>query len=279
MIEKAYAKINLSLDVVSKREDGYHNLDMIMIPLQLHDTLEINISENHEAYSNDDSVAMDEHNTIIKARNLMIETYQLKEKFKIVLHKEIPSQAGMAGGSADAAAVMRAIAKLCNLDVSIEELSMLGKKVGADVPFCVYSTPSQVQGIGEIVKPFEMKYKPYVLLVKPPMGVSTKEAFQRIDFKNGVHPSSDEIVSLLQQEAYEQLPNYAMNTLEASAFELVPEIQTIKQILKEMGLDMTLMSGSGSTVFSLSEDKERIEKAYEYFQQKKDYFVMITSFL
>ena len=85
MIEKAYAKINLSLDVVSKREDGYHNLDMIMIPLQLHDTLEINISENHEAYSNDDSVAMDEHNTIIKARNLMIETYQLKEKFKIFL--------------------------------------------------------------------------------------------------------------------------------------------------------------------------------------------------
>ena len=278
MLEKAYAKINLSLDVVEKRADGYHNLDMIMLPLQLHDTLEVSIAEEHEAYSDDATVAMDEHNTIIKARNLMIDTYQLKEKFKIVLHKKIPSQAGMAGGSADAAAVMRAIAKLCQLDVSIEELSMLGKKVGADVPFCVYSTPAQVQGIGEIVKPFDFHYRPYVLLVKPTMGVSTKESYQRIDFKNGVHPHSDDIIQLLKEQKYDALPQYAMNTLEASAFELVPEIANIKQTLKDMGLDMSLMSGSGSTVFSLSENQALIEKAYQYFQQKEDYFVMITAF-
>lgn len=279
MIEKAYAKINLCLDVVNKRADGYHNLDMIMLPLQLHDTLEISISEQHEAYSDDLSVAMDEHNTIIKARDLMIKTYQLKEKFKIVLHKQIPSQAGMAGGSADAAAVMRAIAKLCHLDVSIEELSMLGKKVGADVPFCVYSTPAQVQGIGEIVKPFTFTYQPHVLLVKPPMGVSTKEAFQRIDFENGEHPHSDEVIQILNEQKYYLLPQYAKNTLEASAFELVPEIATIKQTLKDMGLEMSLMSGSGSTVFALSEDLSLIQKAYDYFQQKENYFVMITSFL
>lgn len=279
MIEKAYAKINLCLDVVNKRADGYHNLDMIMLPLQLHDTLEISISTQHEAYSDDLSVAMDEHNTIIKARDLMIETYQLKEKFKIVLHKQIPSQAGMAGGSADAAAVMRAIADLCHLDVSIEELSMLGKKVGADVPFCVYSTPAQVQGIGEIVKPFTFNYQPHVLLVKPPMGVSTKEAFQRIDFENGEHPHSDEVIQILSEQKYHLLPQYAKNTLEASAFELVPEIATIKQTLKDMGLEMSLMSGSGSTVFALSEDLSLIQKAYDYFQQKENYFVMITSFL
>jgi 4-diphosphocytidyl-2-C-methyl-D-erythritol kinase/energy-coupling factor transport system substrate-specific component len=279
MIEKAYAKINLCLDVVNKRADGYHNLDMIMLPLQLHDTLEISISTQHEAYSDDLSVAMDEHNTIIKARDLMIETYQLKEKFKIVLHKQIPSQAGMAGGSADAAAVMRAIANLCHLDVSIEELSMLGKKVGADVPFCVYSTPAQVQGIGEIVKPFTFNYQPHVLLVKPPMGVSTKEAFQRIDFENGEHPHSDEVIQILNEQKYHLLPQYAKNTLEASAFELVPEIATIKQTLKDMGLEMSLMSGSGSTVFALSEDLSLIQKAYDYFQQKENYFVMITSFL
>lgn len=279
MIEKAYAKINLSLDVVEKRSDGYHNLDMIMIPLQLCDTLEVTISDHHEAYSDDKTVAMDEHNTIIKARDLMIETFQLKEKFKIVLHKRIPSQAGMAGGSSDAAALMRAIAKLCHLDVTIEQLSMLGKKIGADVPFCVYSTPAQVQGIGEIVKPFEMDWNPYVLLVKPSQGVSTKEAFQRIDFLHGEHPHSDDIVKLLQQKQYDQLPLYAKNTLEASAFEMVPEIKMIKETMKEFGLEMALMSGSGSTVFALSENKELIQEAYEYFQQKKDYFVMITSFL
>lgn len=279
MIEKAYAKINLSLDVVSKRPDGYHNLDMIMLPLQLHDTLEITLSDEHQADSDDHSVPMDEHNTIIKARDLMIKTFDIKEKFKIILHKKIPSQAGMAGGSSDAAAVMRAIAKLCNLDVSIEQLSMLAKKVGADVPFCIYSTPAQVQGIGEIVKPFEMNWKPYVLLVKPPMGVSTKEAFQRIDFINGVHPHSEDVIACLNQQQYAQLPQIAQNTLEASAFELVPEIKAIKQTLKDLGLEMTLMSGSGSTVFALSENLDLIQQAATYFQKFPDYFVHITAFL
>lgn len=279
MIEKAYAKINLSLDVVSKRPDGYHNLDMIMLPLQLHDTLEITLSDEHQADSDDHSVPMDEHNTIIKARDLMIKTFDIKEKFKIILYKKIPSQAGMAGGSSDAAAVMRAIAKLCNLDVTIEQLSMLAKKVGADVPFCIYSTPAQVQGIGEIVKPFEMNWKPYVLLVKPPMGVSTKEAFQRIDFINGVHPHSEDVITCLNQQQYAQLPQIAQNTLEASAFELVPEIKTIKQTLKNLGLEMTLMSGSGSTVFALSENLDLIQQAATYFQKFPDYFVHITAFL
>lgn len=276
MLEKAYAKINLSLDVVRKREDGYHDLDMIMLPLQLCDDVEVSISDVHAAYSDDSEVAMDEHNTIIKARNLMIETFDLKEHFTIRLTKRIPSQAGMAGGSSDAAAVMRAIAQLCHLDVSVEELAALGKQIGADVPFCVYSIPAQVQGIGEIVKPFELDWDPYILLVKPSQGVSTGEAFRRVDFVHGVHPSSDVIVELLKQKQFDRLPQHIGNSLEKSAFEMVDEIKVIKETMQKLGLQLSMMSGSGSTLFAISDDQTLIEQAYAHFIQNPDYFVCIT---
>ncbi len=146
---KAHAKINLCLNVVGRRDDGYHELEMVMVPLTLHDTIYIELSDKDEYSCSDQSLPMDLSNTVVKAVELMRKTFGFKEHFKVHIQKEIPSQAGLAGGSADAAAVMKAIRELLKIDVSIEELSQLGKQVGADVPFCVMETCALVKGIGE----------------------------------------------------------------------------------------------------------------------------------
>ena len=159
----------------------------------------------------------------------------------------------------------------------MEELAQLGKQLGADVPFCVLQESALVQGIGEKLTPFHFDWKPHVLLVKPSIGVSTKEAFATLDFAKCPHPNAHIIQKLLQNKEYEQLPQYIANSLEYSAFQLVPQIADIKQELIAMGFPCVLMSGSGSTVFALSEDKTRIEKALRHYAHT-DMFVCDTTF-
>ena len=277
MIVEAHAKINLTLNVVGKREDGYHELEMIMLPLALHDTIEISIAKEDMFTTDDSQVAMDDTNTVVRAVQLMRNTFALKEHFHVHLHKRIPSQAGLAGGSADGAAVLRGIQSLCHLSITMEELAQLGKQLGADVPFCVLQESALVQGIGEKLTPFHFDWKPHVLLVKPSIGVSNKEAFATLDFAKCPHPNAHIIQKLLQNKEYEQLPQYIANSLEYSAFQLVPQIADIKQELIAMGFPCVLMSGSGSTVFALSEDKTRIEKALRHYAHT-DMFVCDTTF-
>ncbi|WP_259335147.1 4-(cytidine 5'-diphospho)-2-C-methyl-D-erythritol kinase [Amedibacillus dolichus] len=237
---KAYAKINLSLDVKGKRKDGYHELDMIMVPIDLYDLVNIELATEDRFTCNVEGLAMDSSNTVVKAVTLMREVYHLDQKFHIHVEKNIPAQAGLAGGSSDGAAVMRGIRELCKLDVPIEELVMLSKQVGADVPFCVMAKSAVVQGIGEYITPFDVHCDFDILLVKPPMGVSTQQAFSMLDFSECPHPSSTLVRKCLEEDRFEELAHCMGNSLEYSAFQLVSDIAKIKTELSVAGFEVVL---------------------------------------
>ena len=272
---KAYAKINLSLDVKGKRKDGYHELDMIMVPIDLYDLVNIELATEDRFTCNVEGLAMDSSNTVVKAATLMREVYHLDQKFHIHVEKNIPAQAGLAGGSSDGAAVMRGIQELCKLDIPIEELAMLSKQVGADVPFCVMAKSAVVQGIGEYITPFDVHCNFDILLVKPPMGVSTQQAFSMLDFSKCAHPSSMAVRKCLEEDRFEELAHCMGNSLEYSAFQLVSDIAKIKTELSEAGFEVVLMSGSGSTVFALTRDQALLNTQAEKMKAK-GYFVAKT---
>lgn len=265
---EANAKINLTLDVVRKRDDGYHEMDMIMVPLSLCDVLDVTISDEDEIVCGEMHFPLDDSNTIVKAIHLMRERFNLKEHFHVEVEKNIPMQAGMAGGSADGAAMLKAIVELCHIDISETELLEIGKQIGADVPFCIVNKASRVQGIGEKVTRFENNCPCHVLLVKPEAGVSTGKAFSLIDFTTCEHPDVDKAQTYLMNNDYDAFVECIGNTLEQPAFQITPVIQTIKKELEELAFDAVLMSGSGSTVFALTRDRQVLERAKQTMQNK-----------
>lgn len=275
MLMNAHAKINLCLNVVAKRDDGYHELEMIMVPLQLHDVIQVELANEDSYTCTQKDLAMDEHNTVVKAVELMRTTFKLKEHFKIHVEKNIPSQAGLAGGSADGAGVLRAIRSLCHIDISMEELSLLGKQIGADVPFCVMQCCAVVKGIGEKITPFENHCDFDILLVKPKEGVPTGKAFSMLDFTKCAHPDCDVVKSCLKQGNFIELSQCVSNSLEYSAFQIVPHIKAIKEELIKKGFEVVLMSGSGSTVFALTRNHSLLDRTMNDYHDK-DYFVCKT---
>lgn len=268
MKQRAYAKINLCLDVVCRREDGYHELEMIMAPVNLYDTLNFEFSDELRLQSNVPYLPLDRRNTIVKAIKLLREEYGFKENFEITLQKHIPTQAGMAGGSTDGAAAIRALNKMLQLGMDNDKMVEIAKKVGADVPFCLRSRPAFVTGIGENLEHFRVHTPFYLLLVKPYKGVSTKVAFETLDFSCAEHPDCRRMREALIGNDYDGVLQSLGNTLEQSAFKLVPQIATIKQELLALGFDGALMSGSGSTVFALTRDLELLEKGAAAMRKK-----------
>ncbi len=265
---EANAKINLTLDVVKKRSDGYHELDMIMMPLSLCDTLHVDFSDHDEIICGTSNFPLDESNTIYKAILLMREKFALNKFFKVIVEKSIPMKAGLAGGSADGAAMLKAIVSMCAIEISEEELILIAKKIGADVPFCVVNKPARVQGIGEQVRQFEYDCPFYLLLVKPSEGVSTALAFSNIAFDSCIHPNVQQCEDALLHDDYKALCTCIGNTLEQSAFEITPLIKQIKSELKEDGFDSVLMSGSGSTVFAITRNITLIHDCQKKYDEK-----------
>lgn len=273
---EAHAKINLSLNVVRKREDGYHELEMIMVPLTLCDDITLELAKEDSYHCNIEGLAIDESNTVVKAVKLMKKTYGIEQCFSVHMEKRIPMQAGLAGGSADAAAVMRGINELLDLRIPVQDLSMLSKQVGADVPFCVYDTPAVVKGIGEDVRPIPVNMDFVVLLVKPAQGVPTGKAFSLIDFAHCEHPDHKVVEDALMRGDYDQFCKCLGNTLEQPAFTMVPEIKEIKQQMLDLGFDTALMSGSGSTVFGITRKEEFAISCAKKFEAQ-GHFVCLTS--
>jgi 4-diphosphocytidyl-2C-methyl-D-erythritol kinase len=268
---KAYGKINLSLNVQRRREDGYHDLDMIMAPISLHDTIDITISSK-DTFSSNIFMEFDEENTVCKAIALMRKHFNIREHFCIHLTKNIPMQAGLAGGSSDGAAMLIAINELCNLHLSEDILLDMALKIGADVPFCLKNQICRVGGIGEHLKPIATTLNYHVLLVKPKTGVSTKAAYENIDFQTCIHPNIEEAYQRLCAND-DTFVTYLGNTLEASAMHLNKEIIEVKQKMQTFPFDCVMMSGSGSCVFALSKDltiikqaKTELEKEYEFVE-------------
>jgi 4-diphosphocytidyl-2-C-methyl-D-erythritol kinase len=275
MKERAYAKINLCLDVVGRRDDGYHELKMIMVPVNFYDILEMNFADETSLALNRSYLPVNEKNTIIKAIRVMQERYGVEDEFACSLSKHIPTRAGLAGGSADAAAAIRMINRMCRLNLPPEELIAAGKLVGADVPFCIMNRPALVEGIGEKIMPFHCDPDFEILLVKPRKGVSTKEAFEIVDSQENDHPDCMALMNALIMNDYEGVVSNLGNSLEPAAVQLVSEIRVVKEKMTAMGFDGVLMSGSGSTVFGITKNTELLDASMEKLRDEK-YFVRKT---
>ena len=276
MKERAYAKINLCLDVVGKREDGYHDLKMIMVPINFYDVLEMEFAPETTLELNRDYLPINDKNTIIKAIHIMQKKYNITEEFRCRLEKHIPTRAGLAGGSADAAAAIRIINRMCNLHLTKDEMIAVGKEVGADVPFCILNRPAFVQGIGEKISTFSCSPDFYLLLIKPRKGVSTAEAFHIVDEQEGIHPDCKAMQEALEYNDYDGIISSLGNSMENAAMTLVPEIRKAKQDLLDLGFDGVLMSGSGSTVFGITKDVELLDRSIDILKKKR-YFVRKTT--
>ena len=269
----AYAKINLSLDVLNRRPDNYHTVRMIMQSLSLRDTLilsknktkEITLSaQNAECYPD---ITWDENNLIYKAVKLWFEHYPSDYGVHIFIDKQIPSSAGLAGGSSDAAATLKGLNLLFNQNVSIEELKKLGKQLGADVPYCIELGTVLAEGIGEILTPLPPAPSLYCTLVKPEQGVSTKYIYEHLDLTKANHPDIDAMLYAIETKAIPALCQNLDNILEPVALTLCPEITEIEKKLEELGAIGACMSGSGPTVFGLFTDGNKAIEASTYFSE------------
>lgn len=267
MKQIANAKINLALNVIRRREDGYHELESIMLPLSFGDEVSVEEADNDTLTSNVDYLPLDESNLAMKALRLMQREFDIKKHYHIHIEKRIPSEAGLGGGSADGAAVLRLIRNNEKLDVSDEKLAELSVKLGADCPFCVMNKPMLISGIGEKHKTINLANFPlHVLLVKPASGVSTKLAYETLNIDKADHPNCNEIIDKMLKGNFKELA--ISNSLEESALRINDDIKVLKDELKQDGFEYVLMSGSGSCVFALSEKEELLVKSIEKYQEK-----------
>ena len=259
---KSYAKINISLNVLNKRSDGYHELDSVMVPIELHDTLLISYLERKDNFVtvDDFSNGLIHYNLASQAIDVMAKKYNFNRHFRIYIHKVIPMQAGMGGGSSNAAFTMKAVNEMLKLNATDEELIELSTPLGADIPFFIKSVPARCGGIGEKMVPITIKNPYHVLIVKPDSGCSTKEVFKLADSKPYKQVNIDKVVEALENGDDELLAENMGNSLEEAAISLVPEIKEIKDYLFSKGLKLVLMSGSGSAVYALSHDKAELKK-------------------
>lgn len=280
---KAYAKINLALNVYDRKEDGYHNIDMVTIPLDLHDIIELELlPKGYESYitSDDDSLPTDESNLSNKAFRKIKEKFHIDKNVLIHIYKRIPMCAGLGGGSADAAAVINATLKAIKLKPSQDDLISLASSIGADVSFCLYNKPARCRGIGEKLDFITLKKRYHVLLIKPNEGVSTALAYQTFD-ELETKPQLSNIERLIEglKIGDESIIAEEMkNSLQECAIKMVPEIKNIIDTLKKDGFPLTMMSGSGSTVFCMSLNHHAILEEYKKFS-KLNYTVIVTQTL
>ena len=252
MKQKAYSKINLSLNVKYKRTDGFHELESVMLPLELADELEIDIAEE-DSYQCDQDLPFTRQHTVYKAISLLKEKYHITDHHKIILKKTIPWQAGLGGGSADGAAAIRIFERLYDLRLTKEEIADLCHRIGSDVIFTYYHTPAYVKGTGEDLSFFSLKDDLYILLAKPQKGISTKEAYGNLDLGRCDHPDCLKIKDLLEKG--EDISAYLGNSLEEPSLRLCKEIRDLKDQISLKGFT-SLMSGSGSCVFVLGAKEE-----------------------
>lgn len=262
---KAYAKINLGLDVIRKREDGYHEVRMIMQNIGVHDVLDFEKTEipGITISVNDSQLSANEDNLIYKAAKLLMDEFGIKEGLSVSLTKNIPIAAGLAGGSTDAAATFKAVNSLWNLGLSNEELRNRGVKIGADIPYCIMQGTAISEGIGEILTALPDCPPCYALIAKPPIGVSTKYVYEHLKINELVHPNIDGIIEAINTRDIYLLADNLGNVLESVTIAEYPVIEDIKDIMKEKGAMNALMSGSGPTVFGLFDDKDKLAVAAE----------------
>lgn len=267
---KALAKINLGLDVTGEREDGYHDVRMIMQSIHLYDRVDIKRTRSPKIHLDVNLyyLPIDENNLVYKAAQLMKEKYKIRDGVRITLSKFIPVAAGLAGGSSDAAAVLVGMNRLFRLNLSQAELIETGKEIGADVPFCIMRGTVLAEGIGEILTPLPQMPRCPVLIAKPGVSVSTKEVYKNLRLYDGIkHPDIDAQIEAVKARNLKGIAETMGNILETVTVPKYPVINDIKRIMIENGALNAMMSGSGPTVFGLFPDEKEIQKAYEALKE------------
>ena len=269
---RALAKINLGLDILRKREDGYHEVRMIMQTIQMYDVLEmkrvrkpgISLSVNYSYIPND------ERNLVYKAAKLLMDEFQVMSGVDIHLEKFIPVAAGMAGGSSDAAAALVGINRLFKLGLSQKELMDRAVNIGADVPYCVMRGTALAEGIGEKLTRITQVPDCFVLIGKPGINVSTKAAYESLQLdKISSHPDIDGMIGDIERGDLLAMTQKMGNVFEPGIIEKYPVIGEIKALMESHGALKAMMSGSGPTVFGIFDDREKMEAAAEVLRESR----------
>ncbi|MER2261675.1 MAG: 4-(cytidine 5'-diphospho)-2-C-methyl-D-erythritol kinase [Psychrobacillus sp.] len=261
---KAPAKINLTLDVLHKRPDGYHEVEMIMTTVDLADRIGLEIREDGAIHiiSVDRFVPNDHRNLAFQAAKILKETYKVNAGVSIKIEKNIPVAAGLAGGSSDAAATLKGLNVLWGLNLTLDELAQIGTKIGSDVAFCVYGGTALATGRGEKIQELPAPANCWVILAKPTLGVSTADIYGNLKIDQIVHPKTTTMVKAIKNKDYDLMCNSLGNVLEDVTLKLYPEVANLKEQMQRFGADAVLMSGSGPTVFGLVNQESRVQRIY-----------------
>lgn len=269
---RALGKINLGLDVLGRRENGYHDVRMVMQTVYLYDQIFMKKTKapGIRLETNLFFLPVDQNNLAYRAAKMLSDEFGITQGVHIILYKKIPVSAGMAGGSSDAAAVLYGMNRMFDLGLSEHELMERGVKLGADVPYCIMRGTVLAEGIGEILTPLAPCPRCYVLLAKPPISVSTKLVYERLDSREITdHPDIDGIIRGLGRQDIRQVADCMGNVLEKVTISEYPVIEEIKNVMKKKGALGAMMSGSGPTVFGLFEDRQDARRAADKIKEQK----------
>lgn len=281
MLVKCYAKINIVLNILGQYNDKLHEIDSIMLPLKLHDSiLMTKLKDNRDSFVTfaDYSLGGFENNLASLALFKFKEVTKTEDEYRLLINKVIPISAGLGGGSSNCAGTLLGLKAMTKSDISIEELADIGYSLGSDVPFFIYNVPARVQGAGEKITPITVKNDYYVLIVKPKKGLSTKEVYIKSDeFKLKVY-DVENVIKALEEGDDTLLASCVGNALEEPAISLLGDIKDIKEELKSYGLDIVLLSGSGSSVFAMSTNKKLLKRIYkDQLKKHPKYEIEFTS--
>lgn len=274
--EKAYAKINLFLNVVSKRFDGYHDLEMCMASLELHDLLSFKANDSGDITITSDVTITQfpKENIVYKVAKFLQDEFDVSKGVEIHIQKNIPIAAGLGGGSADAAATFRGLNKLWKLKLSLDDMAKLGVDLGADIPFCIYNKLCIARGKGEELMFVDKKMNKQILLINPNVKISTKDVFSKVTTENIVQKNITTMTSAVYNCNCELMMRELHNSLEPIVFEIEPKVKNIKHQMIDWGFDAALMSGSGATVFGFCKKKNLMADFRKTIPD--DYFQVLT---
>ena len=267
---RALAKINLGLDVVRKREDGYHEVRMIMQTIQMYDLLKIDKCSEPGIHltTNLPYVPCDERNLVYKVAKLLMDEFEIRQGVIMNLKKFIPVSAGMAGGSSDAAAALVGMNRLFGLKLSMKDLMKRGVTIGADVPYCIMRGTALAEGIGEILTPLSPVPFCYILIGKPGINVSTKTAYENLNLSQiQQHPRIDSMIEAIQAQDLREMAGLMENVFEPGIIREYPVVQNIKDLMLEGGAFNAMMSGSGPTVFGVFDSRRKMEKTAQKLRE------------
>ncbi|MDW0114691.1 MULTISPECIES: 4-(cytidine 5'-diphospho)-2-C-methyl-D-erythritol kinase [Sporosarcina] len=264
LYEKAPAKINLTLDVLHKRDDGFHEVEMIMTTVDLADRVWLRPTQDNKITIkvSERFVPNDRKNLAYQAADLLRRKFNVRSGVEITLDKKIPVAAGLAGGSSDAAATLRGLNRLWKLGLSADELADIGAKIGSDVSFCVHGGTALAKGRGEKIEHLPAPPNCWVILAKPTISVSTADIYRNLDVATIQHPDTAGMLEALHAGDYAKMCASLGNVLEPVTMKIHPQVVDLKEKMERFGADAVLMSGSGPTVFGFVKQEARVSRVY-----------------